>query len=127
MVFSLWILRQKIGNELQRAHRHRERTFSEALTDSERDGDMGPLDPPDPDENPAELLERKENAERIRAAMSHLSEFCQTVFAGLLEGMRMSEIWERFRVLEPGLQRSAFDKRTFACRRKLYTLMGSAE
>jgi DNA-directed RNA polymerase specialized sigma24 family protein len=127
MAFALWILRQKIGNELQKAHRTRERSFSEATENSRREADDRVFDPADPDDDPAVLLDRKENLERMRRAIGLLSEFCQTVFAGLLEGRRIQEIWERYREIEPGLQRSAFDKRTHACRRKLVALVGGGE
>jgi DNA-directed RNA polymerase specialized sigma24 family protein len=127
MAFALWILRQKIGNELQKAHRHREQSLQQAFADGDRDADRPSLDPPDPGDDPATAYDRKETAARIREAMSHLSDFCRTVFAGLLEGYRIQDVWERYRDIEPGLRRSAFDKRTHDCRRKMMALLGTVE
>jgi RNA polymerase sigma factor (sigma-70 family) len=127
MAFALWILRQKIGSELQKAHRSRTRSFTEAFGKDGQDTDSTVAEPPDPDADPALEYERKENAERIREAINMLSEFCRTVFAGLLEGMRIQEIWVRYQEIEPDLQRSAFDKRTHGCRRKLFALLGESD
>lgn len=127
MAFALWILRQKIGNEFQKVRRLRERSFSEIAADSNRSGDTSVLDPADPSDDPAAELDRKETLIRVHGAINKLDDFCRTVFIGLLEGLRIQEIWDRYRVLEPGLQRSAFDKRTHGCRRKLFALIGASE
>jgi RNA polymerase sigma factor (sigma-70 family) len=127
LAFALWILRQKIGNELQKAYRVRERSFQEALGKPSRDGDEYTIEPADPGDDPAMEFDRKETAQRIRSAITQLSDFCRFVFAGMLEGYRLQEIWTRYKEIEPDLQRSAFDKRTHACRRKLFALMGATE
>jgi DNA-directed RNA polymerase specialized sigma24 family protein len=127
MAFALWILRQKIGNEFQKVRRSRERSFSNVAGDSTRDDDNPSLDPADPADDPATAYDRKETLTALRDAIGKLDEFCRAVFAGLLEGMKMQEIWERYRDLEPRLHRGAFDKRTHMCRRKLLALVGAIE
>jgi DNA-directed RNA polymerase specialized sigma24 family protein len=127
MNFALWILRQKIGNELQKARRFREQSFSSTVINRGNDGGDLALDPPDPEVDVAATVERKESVERIMEVMLHLSDFCRLVFAGLLEGFRIQEIWEKYQLVEPGLKRSAFDKRTHDCRRRMAELMGAIE
>ncbi|HEY3295333.1 MAG TPA: sigma factor [bacterium] len=127
MAFALWILRQKIGNEFQKAYRNRERSFTEAFGLPGREGEDRIVEPPDPEDDLAVQYDRKETVERMRVAIRGLSDFCRAVFAGVLEGLRMQDIWEQYRQIEPGLQRSAFDKRTHDCRRKLFARMGAAE
>jgi DNA-directed RNA polymerase specialized sigma24 family protein len=127
MAFALWILRQKIGNTLQKGYRNRERSFSRALPETGDGHADSVLDPPDPGDDPATAYDRKETMQKVLEAMSLLNEFCRTVFTGLLEGLRIQEIWEHYREIEPGLQRGAFDKRTHVCRRKLFALVGGLE
>jgi DNA-directed RNA polymerase specialized sigma24 family protein len=127
MAFALWILRQKIGNEFQKAYRNRERSFSETFGNPRRDEDERISEPPDPGDDLTVEYDRRETTERLRAAIGGLSDFCRAIFAGLLEGLRMQDLYARYQQIEPGLQRSAFDKRTHACRRKLFARLGGVE
>jgi DNA-directed RNA polymerase specialized sigma24 family protein len=127
MAFALWILRQKIGSELQKVRRQKEGSLTEYVQsenghDPARVHRGAVLKAPD---NVEDEFERREKVQRVLDAMTHLSEFCRAVMTGILEGMRIAEIWDRFQRIEPQLTRSAFDKRVHACRQRLFNILGT--
>lgn len=66
--------------------------------------------------------ESREELSRVVRAIDSLSPFCRAVFKGMIEGMYVKEIWDSLQMTEPGLSRSAFDKRVFNCRKQLRRL-----
>ncbi len=60
-----------------------------------------------------------ETVERLVRALATLQSFCRIVFAGLVTGHSLKEIWDDLRRANPNLKRGTFDKRVFACRRRL--------
>ena len=67
-------------------------------------------------------IESSEELALVVRAIDNLRPFCRAVFKGMIEGMYVSEIWDALRLTEPGLTRSAFDKRIFDCRKQLKRL-----
>jgi DNA-directed RNA polymerase specialized sigma24 family protein len=123
--YACEILRNKIGNALQRRkilkvplqsdtqdgsgldHQAHEPAFH-----ANRSGDF------------AAMLETRERLEMVAGGITRLPDFCRNFFLGLLEGRPIRELWILFNEREPGLQRGAFDKRVFDCRKRLRQLVG---
>jgi DNA-directed RNA polymerase specialized sigma24 family protein len=128
MAFALWILRQKIGNELQKVRHQRERSLSELDRSGEDGGDTTTADtglPADPDDTPEIHYLRKEQFERIVRILPLLSDFCRALLAGFLQEKAVHEMWEWFSQIEPDLNRNAFYKRIHDCRQKMTGLLGA--
>lgn len=64
-------------------------------------------------------IESREELERVTRAIDALRPFCRAAFKGILEGKSIGEVWAALRSVEPRLNRSAFDKRLFQCRKEL--------
>jgi DNA-directed RNA polymerase specialized sigma24 family protein len=117
------ILRHKIGDALRR------KTIRVPLeTDCSEDGDshlatFNPALNPEDGDGFAARTESRDRMARVQEAIKHLSSFCRTFFLGVMEEQSVQELWGFFKELEPDLQRSAFDKRIFDCRRKLKQLV----
>ncbi len=72
-----------------------------------------------PVSNAHDLVERDELRTRMARALIGMSPFCREFFRTLLHGRAVADYWDVCRNREPALQRSAFDKRIFDCRRRL--------
>ncbi len=122
-LFALDVLRKKIGNRL--SSRQRKSLVSLESSDGERESETETanwLTAHAPDEEIARV-ESADMAEVIRKAIRRLSPLCQLLFAALLENLSVAETWETMHAAQGNLQRSAFDKRLFDCRRKLRQLL----
>ena len=127
-VYACEILRHKIGNALQR------RKILNVPLQSGTQGNSGlmpSLDDSafhaDTGDDFATRLESCERLEKVAESISRLPDFCRYFFLGLLEGRPIRELWMLFTQREPQLQRSAFDKRVFDCRKRLRQLVGDED
>ena len=68
-------------------------------------------------------LAKKDEIERIQAAVEKLPPFCRTFFLGILNGRNRKELWTLFKALNLGLKRGTYRKRIFDCRMKLVELL----
>jgi RNA polymerase sigma factor (sigma-70 family) len=120
--FALNVLRNKIGNRIIRHRRHLQVSLDPTGSNDEREEEGSVIDAlASPDDNVA-VLESDATAEVIRCAIGRLSPLCQALFTALLENLSVAETWDLFHATQQNLQRSAFDKRLFDCRRKLRRL-----
>ncbi|TKJ36567.1 hypothetical protein CEE37_14905 [candidate division LCP-89 bacterium B3_LCP] len=124
--YVLQILRNKIGNFYQRMRRrknvtiqtdsqaeiHHRASFRERIVTTIKEKSSFLAE-----------IESEDLSNYIRTAIKRLPVFCQTFFLAILDGRRVQEVWELYRKLEPELQRNAFDKRVFDCRKKLMDLV----
>ena len=127
-VYAHEILRNKIGNALQR------RKILEVPLQSETPGRSSldrHMDNPDLRANRgddfATMLQTRERLKRVSDSIAKLPDFCRNFFLGLLEGRPIRELWIIFNQREPQLQRSAFDTRVFDCRKRLRQLVGDED
>lgn len=124
--YAFAILRNKIG-DAQRSHQKRRE--NPLQVDQRHDSSLEvPLNklvinPTGAEDDALAELERKDLTDHVREAIKKLPLFCRTFFLAILEGRSIKELWRLSKELEPGLRRSAFDKRIFDCRRKLKELM----
>jgi len=68
-------------------------------------------------------LAKRDEIERIQAAVEKLPAFCRTFFLGILNGRDGKERWNLFKTLNPGLKRGTYRKRVFDCRMKWVELL----
>jgi DNA-directed RNA polymerase specialized sigma24 family protein len=125
--FALSVLRNKIGNVISRHRRRLEQSIDP--TDYEDADDRGSRKAGlviSNSQDDFRAVEDADVAQAIRVAVRQLSQICQALFTALLEQRTVAETWELFQAAETGLNRSAFDKRLFDCRRKLRRLLAGA-
>jgi DNA-directed RNA polymerase specialized sigma24 family protein len=124
---ALAILRNKIGDALRNARKTPDVRLS-ATDATDTDGSDQTEDwsitLTDPESDFAERIGSRQALERLRAAIFRLPNFCRTFFTAMLENRTIMEVWELFQECEPGLKRSAFDKRIFDCRQRLRRMIG---
>jgi DNA-directed RNA polymerase specialized sigma24 family protein len=123
--FAISVLRFKIGDALKSKKKQRKTTESLDSIESEEEpiGKGQLMSLADPDSDFTVPQEIRFMTEQIRSAILKLGKFCKTFFVAMLEERTVSEVWDLFQKLEPGLKRSAFDKRIFDCRRRLKTII----
>lgn len=124
--YACEILRYKIGNALQRKS-----AYVHIQTDKQNDSNALNAAPaltqrPEDTDGFVTEIERRDSTKRIADAIERLPDFCRNLFLGLLQEKSVLELWTFFRSREPELQRSAFDKRIFDCRRRLRLLIGDS-
>lgn len=124
---ALSILRNKIGDALRGSRRQTD--VSVTATDArEADSNSSTEDQaailPDPASDFEEQVSSRQMLDLVRAAIVRLPALCRILFTAMLEDRTIKEVWELFQQREPNLSRSAFDKRTFDCRRRLRRIIG---
>jgi DNA-directed RNA polymerase specialized sigma24 family protein len=126
--FALSVLRNKIGSSLNRRQGKIHLPIEPSGAGEDRGDDKPALDLNALPNYTIDLasIESADVAEIIRRAIRQLSPICQALFTALLENRSVAETWEVFQLADPGLNRSAFDKRLFDCRRKLRRLMAGS-
>ena len=124
--YALAILKNKIGNALQ----HRRIATHLPLRDSngsdtEQQKCLAAeiLSTGETESEFLDKLDKKLALEHILGALTELSDFCRVFFIGMIEGQSLRDVWQLSKACEPNLRRSAFDKRTFDCRRRLRELL----
>ncbi len=122
--YAYVIMRNKIGNLLQRDQKARSAAAGRFNASSNKKGMRLDDAAAGHDSDPANRTLVLEQAERLMSAMSSLQSFCRIIFSGLLSGRSLKEIWEDISQVDPKLKRGTFDKRVFACRRKLRSVIG---
>lgn len=125
--YAVQVLANQIGSELQKKRR---RQYISIVDDSVKDG-MGTLGAHSlshardlASAARSEHEDTREEIQHIIVAIDRLKPFCRTVFKGIIQELAIAEIWEAVRRTEPGLTRSAFDKRIFDCRKQLRHVLG---
>lgn len=124
-MYTFKILRNKIGNALQSRQKTIEvpiRTDEEKNPEEEKAAVGKTLSTGETENDILDKLDRKIAIEDILRAIAKLSDFCRIFIMGMLEGKSIEDVWKHFQVIEPGLQRNTFDKRTFDCRRRVRKL-----
>jgi DNA-directed RNA polymerase specialized sigma24 family protein len=118
------ILRNKIGDALRRRKMIKIPLQTDPADDSHsREAVAMPAIHPEEDDGFIARIEARDRVDLVRTAIRNLAPFCRAFFLGILEGQSARELWRHFRRAEPGLQRSAFDKRIFDCRKRLKQLV----
>ena len=118
------ILRNKIGDALRRRKMIKIPLQTDPGDDSHsREAVAMPAVHPEEDDGFIAKIEARDRLGLIKTAIKKLPPFCCTFFLGILEGQSAHEMWKFFNQLEPDLQRSAFDKRIFDCRKRLKQLV----
>jgi RNA polymerase sigma factor (sigma-70 family) len=127
-LYALQILRNKIGDHLRGRARRTDQSLSPTGYDAgDEPGEIQDTTLADPESVAFEThVESAEIVQTIRRAIRKLTPICQALFAALLEQRSINEVWELAQETEPGLNRSAFDKRLFDCRKRLRVLIGNA-
>ena len=122
-MFACKILRHKIGDALRR--RRINMPLDANPAEDLNSGGVADDLAVHPEENDGFIsrIEARNRVDLVKTAIRNLPPFCRTFFLGILEGQSVKELWTLFKRLEPGLQRSAFDKRIFDCRKKLMQLV----
>jgi len=123
-MFACEILRHKIGDALRRRKMIKIPLQADPADDSHsREAVAMPAVHPEEDDGFIARIEARDRVDLVKTAIRNLSPFCRAFFLGILEGQSAPELWRLFKRLEPGLQRSAFDKRIFDCRKRLKQLV----
>jgi len=121
--YACEILRHKIGNILQRRRPGTVTLSADAADNPDRSPAL-PAQYPEDSDGFLSGIELRETVRMVADALESLPDFCRNLFLGLLQERSLQELWSYFRGREPELQRSAFDKRVFDCRRRLRLLVG---
>ncbi len=122
--YACEVLRNKVGDALRRRQSGTVPLRSDtALGSDPAERGFVPAIHPEEAEGFVARFEARDRVERVQRAIMQLSAFCRLFFLGILEERSVQELWLFFQQIEPGLQRSAFDKRIFDCRRKLRRLV----
>ncbi len=124
-LFALDILRNKIGNRVNRRRRRIEVSLhpTDSSDDREKGRDFDSATSLIASDTDLAGMESEDIAEAIRHAIWKLSPLCQALFAALLDNRSVADTWELMQHTEQGLPRSTFDKRLFDCRKKLRKLL----
>jgi DNA-directed RNA polymerase specialized sigma24 family protein len=118
------ILRHKIGDALRRRKMIKVPLQTDPADDSHpREAVPAPAIHPEENDGFIARIEARDRVDLVKTAIRNLSPFCRAFFLGILEGQSAQELWRLFKRLEPGWQRSAFDKRIFDCRKRLKQLI----
>jgi RNA polymerase sigma factor (sigma-70 family) len=125
--FAAQILSNHIGNEIQKRRRRQEVSISSEMGSGDEDDGGGHSLALErlyaSDDDPERAVESRDQFDRVLRAIEKLKPFCRAVFKGMIEELYVGEIWETIQRAEPGLTRSAFDKRIYDCRKRLQKLV----
>lgn len=121
-LYACQILDHKIGDALRRRSRIINTPLAADVSeeDQHRTAAANPaIHPEDDSDGFALRTEARDRVALVQNGIKRLSAFCRTFFLGVMEGQSVQELWNLFQEVEPTLQRSAFDKRIFDCRKRL--------
>lgn len=125
--YALQILRNKIG------HMYRDRTSKVKLSlDSNNPYPHGLkkviekcLDNYKSSDELLDEIVKKEQIDQLQKAIGNLPDFCRSLFITILKGYDREELWRKYKSSLPKLNRNAFRKRIFDCRKKLIELLAA--
>ncbi len=124
LTYAYAILQKRIWNEMDKARRNRELSLDHRLADG---ADCETAEIQDDSTDVADDVERKLRLERVWQAIQALNhEFCKPLLTAIMEGYDIGELWKRFQQLDPQLNRNAFYKRVFDCRKRLWAVLGGS-
>jgi DNA-directed RNA polymerase specialized sigma24 family protein len=128
LIYAHAILQKRIWNEMAKARRSKDVSLERrAATGTERERDDSPDGALWQDHaiDVADDIERKTKLERVWTAIQALNhEFCKPLLTAIMEGYDIGELWTKFSDLYPHLNRNAFYKRIFDCRKRLWEQLG---
>ena len=76
-----------------------------------------------PGEDLLDELAKREEIEQLQLAIRNLPDFCRRLFIGFLKGYEREQLWKEYRSTHPDLNRGAFRKRIYDCRKRLLELI----
>jgi len=68
-------------------------------------------------------LTRKEELNSLQNAIAALPDFCRNLFIRILKGYEREELWNQYKSTHPEMNRGAFRKRIYDCRKRLVELL----
>lgn len=118
--YALAVLENKIGGVLRQRKRRTMISLNPTGSQSEQEVSKSEIQlPSDSHDEMLDGLHGSEIAEKLVLALKKLSPLCQAIFIALLQLRSVADVWDVYQEREPKLNRNAFDKRLFDCRRKL--------
>jgi DNA-directed RNA polymerase specialized sigma24 family protein len=115
--FARGILYKKIGNELRQ---HEQQKMN---VDIDSPTAIAPSDA-DHQETVLHHIEKHDIIDKCTNAIRNMPNPCRIMLIAMLFGFSVGELWTKMQRLEPQLNRSAFDRRLYRCRRRLLSLIG---
>jgi DNA-directed RNA polymerase specialized sigma24 family protein len=124
--YGVKVLRNKIGHALRNSHYKKmvsANTTEDPISPALKQAIEWGLSHGKPGNDLLDDLAKKEEIERIQAAVEKLPPFCRAFFLGILTGRTRKELWRFFVRSDPSLKRGTYRKRIFDCRSKLVELL----
>lgn len=127
LIYAHSILQKRIWNEMDKAHRSRQASLEPFTSGNSKDDQPNIADSSFMQDGSVDIerdIEDKERVERVWQAIQSLNhEFCKPLLTGIIQGLEVSELWEKFSELDPNLSRNTFYKRVFDCRKRLLAIL----